>query len=41
VAAGSSYELQLVPGTSVYGPQRVAGLVDATSISLTLPVKPG
>jgi ABC-2 type transport system ATP-binding protein len=41
VAAGSSYELQLVPGTSVYGPQRVAGLVDATSISLTLPVKSG
>jgi ABC-2 type transport system ATP-binding protein len=38
VQADSSYELQIIPGTSVYGPQRVAGLVSATSISLTLPV---
>ncbi|HZO59110.1 MAG TPA: hypothetical protein VFB51_05425, partial [Solirubrobacterales bacterium] len=41
VEADSSYELQIIPGTSVYGPQRVAGLVDATSVKLTLPVKSG
>ena len=31
VEADSSYELQIIPATSVYGPQRVAGLVDATT----------
>ena len=41
VQADSSYELQVIPATSVYGPQRVAGLVNATSISLSLPVAGG
>jgi ABC-2 type transport system ATP-binding protein len=41
VQADSSYELQIIPATSVYAPQRVAGLVDATSIRLTLPVAGG
>ncbi len=38
VEADSSYELQLIPASSVYGPQRVAGLVNATSIALSVPV---
>jgi ABC-2 type transport system ATP-binding protein len=38
VTAGSSYELQLVPATSIYAPQRVTGLIDMTSIGLSLPV---
>ena len=38
VEADSSYELQIIPASSVYGPQRVAGLVNATSIALSLPV---
>jgi ABC-2 type transport system ATP-binding protein len=38
VTAGSSYELQIIPASSVYAPQRVSGLIDMTNISLTLPV---
>jgi ABC-2 type transport system ATP-binding protein len=38
VTAGSSYELQIIPASSVYAPQRVTGLIDMTSISLSLPV---
>ena len=38
VESGSSYELQVVPATSVYSPQRVAGLIDMTRIELSLPV---
>ena len=41
VEAGSSYELQLVPATSVYAPQRVAGLIDMTRIEVSLPVTGG
>ena len=41
VASNSSYELQIIPATSVYAPQRVAGLVDLTSVSLSLPVASG
>ena len=41
VAGDSSYELQIIPATSVYAPQRVAGLVDLTSMSLSLPVASG
>jgi ABC-2 type transport system ATP-binding protein len=38
VESGSSYELQIVPATSVYAPQRVGGLIDMTRIELSLPV---
>ena len=41
VESGSSYELQIVPATSVYAPQRVAGLIDMTRIELSLPVAGG
>ena len=41
VESGSSYELQIVPATSVYSPQRVAGLIDMTRIELSLPVAAG
>ncbi len=41
VESGSSYELQVVPATSVYSPQRVAGLIDMTRIELSLPVAAG
>ena len=41
VQADSSYELQIIPATSVYAPQRVTALVNATSISLSLPVAGG
>jgi ABC-2 type transport system ATP-binding protein len=34
---GSRYELQLVPGTEVYEPQRSAGTVDFSRISIRLP----
>jgi hypothetical protein len=33
-----AFELQVVPATSVYAPQRVAGLIDMTRIDLSLPV---
>jgi ABC-2 type transport system ATP-binding protein len=41
VEPGASYELQIVPATSVYAPQRVAGLIDMTRIELSLPVAGG
>ncbi len=41
VASNSSYELQIIPATSVYAPQRVAGLVDLTTVSLSLPIASG
>jgi ABC-2 type transport system ATP-binding protein len=41
VEAGDSYELQVVPATSVYAPQRVAGLIDFTRVELSLPVSGG
>lgn len=41
VEPGASYELQIVPATSVYAPQRVAGLIDMTRIELSLPVSGG
>jgi len=41
VASGSAYELQIIPVTSVYGPQRVTALVDMTTIGLSMPVTGG
>jgi ABC-2 type transport system ATP-binding protein len=41
VAAGSSYELQIVPASSLYAPQRVTGLVDVASATLSWPVAGG
>jgi len=38
VEPGASYELQIIPATSVYAPQRVAGLIDMSRIELSLPV---
>ena len=38
VEPGASYELQIVPATSVYAPQRVAGLIDMGRIELSLPI---
>ena len=38
VEPGASYELQIVPATSVYAPQRVTGLIDMSRIELSLPV---
>jgi ABC-2 type transport system ATP-binding protein len=38
VESGASYELQIVPATSVYSPQRVAGMIDMSRIELSLPV---
>jgi hypothetical protein len=35
---GSSYKLQLTPGTPVYAPQRSVGLVDLRQITATLPL---
>ena len=29
---------KIIPASSVYGPQRVAGLIDMTRIELSLPV---
>ena len=41
VESGSSYELQIVPSSSLYAPQRVTGLVDVRSAALSLPVAGG
>jgi len=41
VEPGASYELQIVPATSVYAPQRVTGLIDMSRIELSLPVVGG
>jgi ABC-2 type transport system ATP-binding protein len=41
VTASSSYELQIIPATSVYAPQRVTALVDLTTVSLSLPIASG
>jgi ABC-2 type transport system ATP-binding protein len=41
VETGASYELQIIPATSVYAPQRVGGLIDMTRIELSLPVTGG
>jgi ABC-2 type transport system ATP-binding protein len=41
VGSGSSYELQLIPASSVYAPQRVTGLIDVARVDLALPVAGG
>ena len=38
VQAGSSYPLEIVPYTAVYGPQRAAGAITMTMINVSLPV---
>jgi ABC-2 type transport system ATP-binding protein len=38
VQAGSSYELQILPYTAVYGPQRAAGAITMSKIDISLPV---
>lgn len=38
VAADSAYELQIVPATAVYGPQRDAGTITMQKVDISLPV---
>jgi ABC-2 type transport system ATP-binding protein len=38
VQTGSSYELQILPYTAVYGPQRAAGAITMSKIDISLPV---
>ena len=38
VAADSTYQLEIVPYTAVYGPQRAAGAITMTHIDVSLPV---
>jgi ABC-2 type transport system ATP-binding protein len=41
VQADSSYELQIVPSTSVYGPQRAAGAITMSQVRITVPIVSG
>jgi hypothetical protein len=38
VASDSSYTLEIVPYTAVYGPQRAAGAITMTKVDVSLPV---
>jgi ABC-2 type transport system ATP-binding protein len=41
VPVDGSYELQIVPATSVYGPQRAAGEITMSAIDVSIPVVSG